>query len=221
MSDLIVMLTHNDVTVSNAKQEFLSCSDLPVTYWGLKNLGLPVNEMQDLVATMKEAGKTTFLEVVTLKEVDCLAGAELARICGFEYLLGTVYYPSVAAYVKEHNIKYLPFCGTVTGHPSILSGSVQEIVADGLRLQELGVQGTDILAYRYKEHPQEVMRALCEALTMPVIVAGSINSFDRIDRVEAINPWAYIIGSALFERKFSDAPSFRGQLEAVLNHLNS
>jgi hypothetical protein len=221
MSDLIVMLTHNDVTVKQAKQEFISCSDLPVTYWGFKNLGLPLAEMQDLVTTMKEAGKTTFLEVVTLEEADCLAGAEMARSCGFDYLLGTVYYPSVAAFVKKHHIKYLPFCGTVTGHPSILSGSVEEIVADGLRLQELGVQGTDILAYRHKDHPEEVMRALCEALTMPVIAAGSIGSFDRIDIVEEINPWAYTIGSALFEHKFSDAPTFRGQLEAVLDHVNS
>jgi phosphoribosylformimino-5-aminoimidazole carboxamide ribonucleotide (ProFAR) isomerase len=54
---------------------------------------------------------------------------------------------------------------------------------------------------------------------MPVIVAGSISTFERIDLVEEINPWAYTIGSALFEHKFSEATTFRGQLEAVLNHV--
>ncbi|NCU27802.1 hypothetical protein EOM86_13975, partial [Candidatus Nomurabacteria bacterium] len=62
MSDLIVMLTHNDVTVTDAKKVFVSCSDLPVTYWGFKNLGLPLDQMQDLVTTMKEAGKTDLVQ---------------------------------------------------------------------------------------------------------------------------------------------------------------
>jgi len=220
MSELIVMLTHNDVTVKDAKAQFVSCSDLPVVFWGFKNIGLPLHEMQDLVETMKAAGKTTFLEVVTLEEPDCLEGARMANSCGFDYLLGTVYYPSVAAYVKEHHIKYLPFCGTVTGHPSILSGSIDEIVSDGLYLQSMGVQGTDLLAYRHKDAPEDLIRAICAALSMPVIVAGSIDSFERIDIVERINPWAYTIGSAMFNHKFSDDPSFRGQLEAILDHLN-
>jgi len=220
MSELIVMLTHNDVTVKDAKAQFVSCSDLPVVFWGFKNIGLPLHEMQDLVETMKVAGKTTFLEVVTLEEADCIEGAKMAKSCGFDYLLGTVYYPSVAAYVKEHDIKYLPFCGTVTGHPSILSGSIDEIVADGLYLQSMGVQGTDLLAYRHEETPEDLISAICAALSMPVIVAGSIDSFARIDIVEKINPWAYTIGSAMFNHKFSDDPSFRGQLEAILEHLD-
>jgi hypothetical protein len=219
MSELIVMLTHNDVTVENARQIFAECKDLPVTFWGFKNIGLPLDQMKELVADMKAAGKTTFLEVVTLQEPDCMEGAKMAKSCGFDYLLGTVYFDSVAQYVTEHNIAYLPFCGTVTGHPSILSGSIEQIVADGLRLQDLGVQGTDLLAYRHKEDPENLIREVCARLTMPVIVAGSISTFERIDLVEEINPWAYTIGSALFEHKFSEATTFRGQLEAVLNHV--
>ena len=37
---IIVMLTHHDKTVENAMDVFKGCSDLPVQYWGLKDVGL-------------------------------------------------------------------------------------------------------------------------------------------------------------------------------------
>ena len=40
MSELIVMLTHNDVTVPDAMETFLACKDLPVKYWGFKDHGM-------------------------------------------------------------------------------------------------------------------------------------------------------------------------------------
>jgi len=36
MSELIVMLTNNDVTVPDAMETFESVKDLPVKYWGFK-----------------------------------------------------------------------------------------------------------------------------------------------------------------------------------------
>ena len=46
MSQLIVMLTHNDETVANSAQVFDSCKDLPVEDWGFKNVGLPLPAMR-------------------------------------------------------------------------------------------------------------------------------------------------------------------------------
>ena len=77
-SKLIVMLTHNDQTVHNALEVFEACKDLPVECWGFKDVGLPVEEMKALVGAMKMAGKTTFLEVVTYTEAECMRGAKLA-----------------------------------------------------------------------------------------------------------------------------------------------
>ena len=68
---LIVMLTHHDVTVSNAKEVFESCRDLPVVNWGFKDVGMPPAQMRELCQLMKQAGKTTFLEVVTYSEEEC------------------------------------------------------------------------------------------------------------------------------------------------------
>ena len=31
-------------------------------------------------------------------------------------------------------VKYFPFCGNVNGHPSLLHGSVKEIIADGFEI---------------------------------------------------------------------------------------
>ena len=86
MSELIVMLTHNDVTVPNALEVFTSCRDLPVKYWGFKDHGLEPAAMKQLVDVMKANEKTTFLEVVSYTEEECMRGARLGVECGFDYL---------------------------------------------------------------------------------------------------------------------------------------
>ena len=70
--NLVVMLTHNDVTVKDAYDLFDACKDLPVQHWGFKNVGLPKDEMKRIVSAMKAAGKTTYLEVVTYDEASCM-----------------------------------------------------------------------------------------------------------------------------------------------------
>ena len=84
---LIVMLTHHDRTVKNAVEIFESCKDTKAEYWGFKEVGIPLDEMKRLCAMMKEAGKTTFLEVVAYTEKECLEGAKMAGECGFDYLM--------------------------------------------------------------------------------------------------------------------------------------
>jgi hypothetical protein len=221
MSELIVMLTRNDETVKNAKEVFVSCRDLPVQFWGFKNIGLPVPQMKDLVETMKAAGKTTFLEVVTLSEEECLEGAGMAVDCGFDYLLGTVFYPTVAGYCKRMKVKYLPFCGKVYGHPSILEGTPEEIAENALKLEAAGCHGTDLLAYRNEKDPEEVIKRVVAAVAFPVVVAGSVSTFERIGAIQKINPWTFTIGSALFEGKFGPDKSFRGQIRAVCEYMKN
>ncbi len=219
MLQLITMLTHNDTTVKNAKEVFASCADLDCEFWGFKDVGLPQNEMRDLVSYMKDQGKKTFLEVVTLTEQGGLEGAELAIACGFDYLLGTLYHDSILKLFTNAETKYLPFVGKVHGHPSILEGTPDEIVADGKRVETAGVHGIDILAYRNKDKPVEIIDQLVKNLSIPVVMAGSVNDFARIDEVKSLNPWAFTIGGAFFEQKFVPNGDFRAQLAAVLDHL--
>lgn len=216
---LITMLTYNDETVKNAFEVFDQCADLPCEFWGFKDVGLPKDQMKKLVEHMKQGGKTTFLEVVSLSEQECLDGARLAATCGFDYLMGTVFYESVFRFMKGKSTKFFPFCGKVHGHPSILDGTMEEIVADGRRMAALGVDGFDLLAYRYTGDAEKMTAEFLRQVKVPVVMAGSIASFTRLDAVKGLNPWAFTIGSAFFDRKFVPNASFREQLAAVLEYL--
>ncbi len=217
--NLIVMLTHNDVTVPNAKEVFQSCADLPVSHWGFKNVGLPVEEMKDLVKTIKAAGKVAYLEVVSYTEEECLAGAKIAIECGFDYLMGTLYFPSVAQLVKNSNTKFLPFCGEVWGSPSVLGNSIEGIIEDAERLKNLGVDGIDLLAYRFTGDATELIKQFSRKVEIPLVIAGSIDSFERLDFMNQIHPWGFTMGSALFKQKFVEAASFRENLICVVEYL--
>ena len=216
--ELIVMLTHNDQTVKDAIEIFDSCKDLPVQHWGFKNIGLPVPQMKQLVANMKAAGKTTYLEVVTYNEEDCLAAAKLAIECEFDCLMGTLYFPSVGELVKG-KIEYFPFCGKVWDNPSKLGGSIDEIIADANRLKVLGCNGTDILAYRHVDDPVALLKRFIKEVDFPTVVAGSIGSFERIDFMKELSPYGITMGSALFTKNFVKNGSFRDNLEKVAEYM--
>lgn len=217
--EIIIMLTHHDVTVKNAAEVFESCKDLPIKYWGFKNVGLPKDEMKALTAAMKAAGKTTFLEVVTYDEESCLDGAKTAIDCGFDYLMGTIYYDSVAKLLKENGMDYLPFVGKVSGSPSILEGTNEEIINNALDLMQKGITGFDILAYRHVVDGEKLAYDFCKAVNAKICIAGSINSFKRIDTMFDIGPWTFTMGSALFEKKFVSEGTFYDNLKAVADYM--
>lgn len=217
--EIIVMLTHHDVTVQNAFEVFDACKDLPVKFWGYKNVGLPKDKMKALTAAMKAAGKTTFLEVVTYDEESCMDGAKTAVECGFDCLMGTLYYESVHSYLKEQGLTYMPFVGKVSGSPSILEGTNEEIIQNAKDLMAKGIKGFDILAYRHVVDGEKLAREFCAAIDAQICIAGSINSFARIDTMFDIGPWTFTMGSALFEKKFVPDGDFRANLKAVAEYM--
>jgi hypothetical protein len=216
---LITMLTHHDETVKDSFEVFDRCADLACDFWGFKDVGLHKNKMKKLVAHMKEKGKTTFLEVVSLTERECLDGARLALDCGFDYLMGTVFYDSVLRLMEGKQTRFFPFAGKVSGHPSILEGAIPEIVADGRRMEALGVAGFDLLAYRYTADAEALAQAFIQGVRVPVVLAGSIDGLARLDAVKRLKPWAFTIGGAFFELKFVPGGSFREQVARVLDYL--
>ncbi len=215
----ILMLTYNDQTVKNALELFQECKDTPVTHWGFKDVGLPIPEMKQLVSEMKKAGKTTFLEVVSLSEQEGLAGAKLAVEAGFDILMGTVFFDSILEYLKDKPVKYFPFPGHVYSHPSILDGEPDEIVAHARSLESRGVQGMDLLSYRYVGDAPALLRAVVAATKVPIVSAGSIESYKRLAEVRDAGAWGFTIGSALFDKKFVPDGSFRDNILAVCDWL--
>jgi hypothetical protein len=213
--EFILMLTYNDQTVKDAIKIFKECRDAPVTHWGFKDVGLPHDKMKELVRMMKDAGKVTYLEVVSLTEEAGLTGAKLAVEAGFDILMGTVFFDSINAYMKGKATKYYPFPGHVYSHPSILDGTVDEIVAHARFLESKGVDGMDLLTYRYVGDAPKLLAEVVKATRVPIVSAGSIESYRRIAEVWKTGAWGFTIGTACFEKKFVPDGSFKENVTAV------
>ena len=214
---LIVMLTYNDRTVKNAYEIFDSCKNSKAQYFGLKEEALPHDEMISLYRYMKECGKTTVLEVVAYTEDKCIEGAMLAVECKCDILMGTIYSDKVSEICKRNNIKYMPFVGKVSERPSILEGSIDDMIAEAKTYVSKGVYGIDLLGYRYTEDPLELNRRIVNEVNSHVCIAGSVDSFERLDEIKSISPRAFTIGSAFFENKFGG--SFSEQIDKVCDYL--
>ena len=217
--ELVVMLTYNDETVENALDLFNEMKDTPVTYWGFKDVGLPPNRMKEVVDSMNASGKITSLEVVSLTEKEGLAGAKLAVECGFNILMGTAFFDSINNYLKDKPVKYYPFIGHVHGHPSILDGSTEEIIQHAHSMEAKGVDGIDILSYRYTGNAPALLEEVVKATNVPVVSAGSIDSYDRIAEVQNTGAWGFTIGTAFFDKKFIPNGSFSENMMATWEWL--
>jgi hypothetical protein len=221
---LILMFTLNDVTVADAQDYFDQVKDLPVDYFGFKEVGLDKKGMASLVDNIHKQGHEVFLEVVEYEQEKIAEPAKLAVDLGFDCLMGTIYYPSIWDIVGKGDakkIKYFPFFGKIYDRPSVLDGTVDEIVADGKRIEEAGADGFDILLYRYR-YPDKIdtlIKKILEEIHVPIVSAGSINSFQRLDATIDQGVWGFTIGGAFFEKKFVPEGSYRDNVVAVLKRL--
>ncbi len=216
--ELIVMLTWHDYTVENAAQVFEQCKNSKAKYWGFKEHPLPLDQMKALYAHMKECGKTTFLEVVAYSEQEGLEGARIAAACGCDVLMGTKFFDSINDYCHEHGIKYMPFVGKVTGRPSVLEGTIEGMIAEARSYIERGAYGIDLLGYRFTGDAVALNEAVVAGTGAPVCLAGSIDSYERLDQVRNAAPWAFTIGGAFFENKFGG--SFVEQVNKVCDYMS-
>ena len=167
---------------------------------------------------MKECGKTTVLEVVKYTEKEGIEGAKKAVECECDILMGTMYFDSINEICRKNNIKSMPFVGKVTQRPSILGGKIEDIISEANELIKKGVYGFDLLGYRYTGNAIELNEKFVSQVNVPVCIAGSINSYDRLDEIKNINPWAFAIGGAFFENKFGI--DFCEQINNVCQYIN-
>ena len=214
--ELIVMLTHNDYTVPNAPAVFELCKELPVKYWGAKEQGLPFGELKRLYAAIRESGKIGILEVVAYTEQECLESARVAQACGCQILLGTMYFDSVRDFCQQAGLRYMPFVGQVSRRPSVLEGSLEKMVAQAQAYVQKGVDGFDLLGFRH-EDGYALSREFVAQASAPVCLAGSVNSFDRLEEVKRIAPAYFTIGGAFFENRFGQG--IPQQIQAVCDYM--
>lgn len=217
--ELVVMLTCNDFTIENAGEVFEQCKDSLARFWGMKELPLPLETMKSLYARMRDHGITTVLETVTYDEAGGLRGAHIAAECGCDILMGTKFHESIAAFCRSHDIRYMPFVGTIHGRPSVLSGTPEQIVAEAREAVAHGAYGVDLLGYRYVGDPVALNTTLTESLAAPVCIAGSVDSYARLDEIKRAAPRLFTIGSAFFHHRFGD--TLREQIDNVCRYMSS
>ena len=221
---LILMFTLNDMTVPDALDYFEQVKDLPVDYFGFKEIGLEPQKMQELTKRIQNAGFESVLEVVEYDEESILGPAKMAVDMGFNFLMGTIYFPSIWDIVgkgKDKKIKYFPFFGNIYDRPSILDGTIDELVEEAKKLEALGADGFDLLLYRYKypEKINELISRIVKEVKVPVVSAGSINSWERLQATIDQKVWGFTIGGAFFEKKFVPNGTYRDNVKAVVDYL--
>lgn len=217
MAHFVFMLTHGDRTVENAAEIVPTLADTGLRYIGFKDVGADLAQQRDVTSIAHEAGFEVMLEVVsTTKEAE-LSSLQSAAEAGVDWVLGGTHGADTAGLLPD-GVRYCPFPGRVVEHPSVLLGTIDEIAADAERLTSLDhVSGLDLLAYRHMTADTlDLIRAVVQRSSGPVIVAGSIASIDRALAVGEAGAWGYTIGSAIFDGLLPGAPSVADQVRLVL-----
>jgi hypothetical protein len=214
--EFIFMLTRDDVTLEDAREVYASVAGSGLRHVGCKDVGLPRDELAGLMDDIRSNGHATYLEVVSETEEETLQSARVAAEIRPDHLIGGTLIEPVQEILAGTGVKFWPYVGRIVGHPCLLRGSIDEIVEDTQRAAALGVDGINLLAYRYDGDVDALVRAVVAATDLPVICAGSVDSVERIRALEAAGAWAFTIGTAALDGVLVEGLPLGGQLAAAL-----
>lgn len=223
MIEFILMLTHEDRTVPNAQGVYEQVRDTGLRYVGFKDIGATVDELHSITKAAHADGIEVMLEVVSLSQADELRSIEIGLDIGVDWILGGTHPESALNVIRESRTNYCPFAGTITGHPSVLSGEIDDIANHAEAISSLdGVTGVDLLAYRHQSaDPVDLTRAVVGATSGPVIAAGSVHSVQQIQALAEAGAWGFTVGSAIFDGQLPGAPGLLAQVTEVLKVAGS
>lgn len=213
------MLTRADRTVADCLSVLDRVLPLGLAHIGFKDIGADRATLIAANNAIKHAGATSYMEVVSTSADACLRSARIARDIGVDRLLGGTEVVPTLDILDGSGIGYYPFPGRPRGHPTVLDGTAGEIGDQSRAFEAAGCAGVDLLAYRATEDdPLDLVRAARAAIDGAVIVAGSVNSPDRIRAVASAGADAFTIGSAAFDRSFAPRlETLADQLRAIMD----
>ena len=217
MIEFIFMLTRDDQTLADARAVYASIAESGVRHVGCKDVGLPRAELQALMDDIHANGHTTHLEVVSETEEATLASARAAAEIGPDFLIGGTLIEPVQEIIAGTGIRFFPYVGQIVGHPCLLRGSIESIAEEARRAEELGVDGINLLAYRYDGNVDALVEAVVDATTLPVIAAGSVDSPARIRALAERGVWAFTIGTAALDGVLVPGQPLESQLRCALD----
>ena len=217
--DFILMLTSNDRTILDARARVEQALEGGVRHIGFKDVGLPFAELKAVANDIRSVGGRSYLEVVSLDEASELSSARAAVDLDVDCLLGGTRAAQVTDVTRRHPIRYYPFPGQIVGHPSVLEGPADAIVESAKALADLEhVHGLDLLAYRFDGDVASLMTKVCSAVEKPVIMAGSIDSQERIEACSSAGAAGFTVGTAAFAEEFpASGTGFPEQIRAILD----
>ena len=217
--DFVFMLTRSDQTVTDCLEVLDDIRALGLAHIGFKDVGVSPDVLAELVRQIKAAGSTSYMEVVSTSREACLRSARVARDIGIDLLLGGTQVEEILEILAGSAVRYLPFPGRPSEHPTKLAGSAAQVEDDCRRFRAMGCAGIDLLAYRATEaDPLELVRAARRGSDGILLVAGSIHRPAQIRDLAAAGAHAFTIGSAVFDGSFAPRlGSLRSQLRAVLD----
>lgn len=218
--DFIFMLTRDDRTVADALDVLELIRPLGLGHIGFKDVGVSPRVLEELAAAIRAMGAVTYMELVSTAPEACLRSARIGRELGVHRLLGGTQCEEVLSLLKGSGTQYFPFPGRPVGHPTRLEGGPEEVEADCRLFATQGCGGCDLLAYRATQaDPLELIAAARRGIGPEgyLVVAGAVNSFERVQAVKRAGADAFTIGTAIFDGSYSRAGgSVVAQLRDVL-----
>jgi hypothetical protein len=217
--DFIFMLTRNDATVANALALVEAARPIGLRHIGFKDAGADAETLRRLTSAIREAGASTYMEIVATSRAEELRGIALGRALGVDFVMGGVHVEQALAILAGSDVGYLPFPGRPSGHPTALEGAPEEVEAHCRAFAARGCVGADLLAYRATEaDPLVLIAAARRGLSGGrLVVAGSVNTAERIAAVRAAGADAFTIGTAVLDGSYAPgAGGLEAQLKAVM-----
>ena len=220
--NFIFMLTHGDKTVENCLDVLDEVLSLGLGHIGFKDIGVPGQVLHELTRRIRQAGVTSYMEVVSETPEACLNSAHVAVELGVDRLLGGTDIAAIKPILDGSAIAYYPFPGFPVDHPTKLKGRPDDIAAHCRAFMASGAAGVDLLAYRATEaEPLDLVEAARAALDGgELIVAGSIDSPEQVRALDDAGVDGFTIGTAVFDGTFqTGCDGIVPQIRAVLDCL--
>ncbi|MBT3557502.1 MAG: hypothetical protein HOC63_12040 [Rhodospirillales bacterium] len=203
--DFIFMLTRGDKTILDGIEVIDTIAKCGVTHIGFKDVGVDKQTLISLTDRIREIGATSYIEVVSTTSEDIYNSLAVAAELGVDRVLGGQDVGQALDILKDCGAEYYPFPGKPAGHPTKLGGTPDDIARDCENMMATGCAGVDLLAYRATDcDPLDLVRAAKGSMNGGyLIVAGSVDSPERIRALAGAGADAFTIGTAVFDGSFS------------------
>lgn len=216
---LVVMLTRNDITVSNP-MEILSAIDSPqLQHVGLKETGIPLNRFVDTLRSLKHMGKTVYVELMTEDFDEMAFLAKTAIENNADVLLGTRRSAELDKIIRDSGISCYPAFDDRTAYEDTLDGHIDAVEKALIDLcTDPHISGAFINPFRIPCDAGSLIRTAASCGKC-AFVSGSINSVERLKTVANSGAHAFAVGTAIYNREFCHGDD-RQQLTYIRSILN-